>query len=254
VKKQEHVHDQGDGQQRRRQNRKPIDLFANGLHTFENFLLLARSAVGGFAHRLQLILDSLQRRFLLKKLIAQSPMLHLKFREAVFDGLKIDRWRRRGHLRVRRQDIRYGGANVPVQQRQYPLDKGQRRAQGAGGALQAGGRLVCGRRPGQRMLWRRRGTAITLSIARDRLQGGWIAESNRQRRSNRAQPRFVPVRFPAVLVVPLTQAKTSKFAHGPLFQHSIREWRATGKIRIPGAHWSVCGPVFQGWALGFEHP
>jgi hypothetical protein len=160
-----HVYEQGNSQERESEEGKPIHPFLNGLKAVEEFLLLPRIAVGGFAHRFQLILQALQQRILLQKLISQSPVLHLDFGQSFLNGLKVHWRRRRGHLRVRGEYIRYGGADISVKKGQNALDIRQRRSQCAGGALQAGRPLRWRRRHGQRALWRMRGGPEALRIA-----------------------------------------------------------------------------------------
>ena len=65
-----------------------IDLIADGLEVFQEFLLLERVAVGGFTNHLQLIFDALQRGILLAHLVAEFAMLGMQLSEAVLNGAR----------------------------------------------------------------------------------------------------------------------------------------------------------------------
>ena len=135
----------GDGEKAESNEGYEVDLVADALEVFHEFLLLECVSVGGFANHFELVFDALEGGVLFDDLIAELALLGLELGEAVFEGGEIDgrRRRRRGRrgVVVRSEEVGDGGADVAVEQGENALDEGQGDAEGADGALNPGGTL-----------------------------------------------------------------------------------------------------------------
>jgi len=215
VEIEDHIEQNGQGQQGQRKQGKDVDLVADRLEIFKQFLLFEGIAIRGFSDHLQLIFNPLEGRVLVHDLVAKIAMLGVQLCDAILEGLQVD-WglgRRRG--RMRREEIGDGSADVPVEQGQEAMHEGKGGAERTEGALQTGGqvdRRILGRRTGEsasgECTSRRRGSREAVGIARERrLRPG----SNRQRGAHRARTRFICFMDPEARIV---QAKILCITHG----------------------------------------
>jgi hypothetical protein len=89
VEEERYRHRDTHGDQYERYDGDDLDFLPEGLQSLEQFLLLERVPVGGFADHLQLIFNPLERIVLLHDLIAQSLVLRPQIGQTVFDRLKV---------------------------------------------------------------------------------------------------------------------------------------------------------------------
>ena len=137
-------HDRNDEEQEG-DHGKDVDLVADALEIFEEFLLFEGVAVGGFANHIELIFDALERGILVGDLGAQLVLLCLERADAFFDWGEVDGRRRGcGPVRGRGHEVGDGCADVAIEQRKDALNEGQSGANGVDHALNAGGKLFHG--------------------------------------------------------------------------------------------------------------